>query len=274
MKIDIKKSSTLHLSEESIISYGGTSKIYKPYDEKFCYKWYKKKISDETRQIIQENIISLSNTKLPNCLIVPDTLYLDENEILQVAKMNYIDGATGYNACHAQYNNSKYIRIVSSIIDLITELTRKKYIVSDLKLNNLFWDKNYNLFAIDNDFTFYQKVPDDIKEFIRTNRNVRMYNDIFGDLDPDYNLYRLYLILARLLLSLDEYEYFCSIKPTKKNIRENKMLKTLNYFIQKNKGIPQEFKMQMRNLFTGDKEIRFDEDMKDDIISYLKKRRY
>ncbi len=273
MKIEIKKASMLHLDEESIISYGGTSKIYKPYNENFCYKWYKKKISDETRQIIQENIISLSNTKLPNSLIVPKTLYLDENEILQVSKMNYIDGATGYNACHTQYNNPKYIRIVSGIIDLVTELTRKEYIVTDLKLNNLFWNKNYNLFAIDNDFTFYQKVPDHIKEFIRTNANVRRYNNTFGDLDPDYNIYKLYLILARLLLSLDEYAYFCSIMPTKKNIRENKMLLTLNYFIQKNRGIPQEFKMQMRNLFTGDKEIRFDENMKDDIISYLKKRR-
>lgn len=102
-----------------------------------------------------------------------------------------------------------------------------------MKLNDLFWDKNYNFFAIDNDFTFYEEVADDKKEFIKTNRNVKMYNEVFGDLNPNYNLYRLYMILARLLLTLDEYEYFSSIKPTKKNARENKMLVTLNYFIQK-----------------------------------------
>lgn len=272
MLIDIKKASTLHLNEESIIIYGGTSKIHK-LDDDFCFKEYKKKVSLEVRQIIKENIIRLSDTKIPSCLIVPEIIFLDENQILQVSKMRYIDGATGYNACHAQYNNPKYIKIVENIIDLIIDLTRKKYIISDLKLNNLFWDINYNFFAIDNDFTFYEKVPDYAKEFIKTNRNVRMYNEIFGDLTSEYNIYRLYMILARLLLSLDEYTYFCTIKPTKKNVKENKMLKTLNYFIQKNMGIPQEFKMQMRNLFAGNKEIVFDENIKNDVICYLKKKK-
>lgn len=273
MSIDIQKSSSLHLDEASIISYGGTSKIYRFTDDEFCYKQYKLKIKPEIREIIQKNTINLSNTHLPDCLVVPEVIYLDQTEILDVSKMRYIDSLTGYNECHRHYYDSKYIRIFEGLIDLVMEITKKDYIVTDLKLNNLIWDKNYNFFSIDTDYTFHHEVPDDIKDFIRTNRSVRTYNTIFGNLDTNYNLYKLYFILARLLLSLDEYDYFYSIKPTKKNIKENKMLLTLNYFIQKNRGIPQEFKMQMRNLFTGDKDIIFDENMKEDLISYLKKRR-
>lgn len=73
-------------------------------------------------------------------------------------------------------------------------------------------------------------------------------------------------------LSLDEYEYLISIKPTKKNVKEQNVLHTINFFIQKNRSIPQEFKMQMRNLFTGNKEISFKQNMKDDLVLYLKKR--
>lgn len=49
MKIDIQKSSLLHLNDSSIISYGGTSKIYKSVGEEFCYKKYKDKISIEIK---------------------------------------------------------------------------------------------------------------------------------------------------------------------------------------------------------------------------------
>jgi len=102
---------------------------------------------------------------------------------------------------------------------------------------------------------------------------VRTYHDLFGELTPMYNLYRLYFILARMLISIDEYNFIHSIKQNKKNVREDKMLKTLNYFIQKNRGIPQEFKMQMRNLFTGNKEIIFNQNIEKDLLVYLKKRK-
>jgi len=68
MLVDIKKASMLHLNEESIISYGGTSKIHK-LDDDFCFKEYKERVSLEVRQIIKENIIRLSDTKIPNSLI-------------------------------------------------------------------------------------------------------------------------------------------------------------------------------------------------------------
>lgn len=272
MGIDIQKSYSLSLDEKTIISYGGTSKIYKPDDEMFCYKKYKDRIGTETKDIIQENILSLSETPTPDYLVTPETLYVDETDTLYATKLPYINGVTGYNEFHKHYNNYNYIKLFIRLIDLIMKLTKKEYIVTDLKLSNIMWDEMFNFFAIDNDFTFYREIPEKTKVAIRTNSNVRTYNEIFGELNPDYNIYRLYLILARLLLSLDEYYYLSSIKPTKKNVKEQKVLHTINFFIQKNRSIPQEFKMQMRNLFTGNKEITFNQNMKDDLVLYLKKR--
>ncbi len=272
MGIDIQKSCSLSLDEKTLISYGGTSKIYKPDNEMFCYKIYKDRIPTETKNIIQKNILSLSENPTPDYLVTPRTLYIDETNTLSATKLPYINGVTGYNECHKHYNNFNYIRLFVRLIDLIMKLTRKEYIVTDLKLSNIMWDEMFNFFAIDNDFTFYQEVPEEIAVAIRTNANVRTYNEIFGELKPDYNIYRLYFILARLLLSLDEYYYLSSIKPTKRNIKEQKIIHTINFFIQKNRSIPQEFKMQMRNLFTGNKEITFHQDMKDDLVLCLKKR--
>lgn len=271
MGINIEKISALSLNESAIISYGGTAKVYRTIGFDFCYKKYKNSLGIEIRNIIKENIMNLSNTNCPNYLVTPDTIYLDEEGNLQTQKMLYIDGLTGYRQFHKESVEHK-IKIIDKLTELVTRMTRLNYIVTDLKLNNLLWDKKYDFFAIDHDFTFYNSVPNGVDEFIKTNKNVRTYNNLFGNLTPMYNLYRLYFILARMLISIDEYNFIHSIKLNKKNVREDKMLKTLNYFIQKNRSIPQEFKMQMRNLFTGNHEITFNQNIKEDLVVFLKRK--
>lgn len=272
MGINIEKISTLNLNESAIISYGGTAKLYRTREDNFCYKEYKKNLGIEIRKIIKENLINLSHTNCPNYLVTPDTIYLDEEGNLQTQKMLYIDGTTGYRQFHQESIEHK-TKIIDKLTELVIRITKLEYIVTDLKLNNLLWDKKYNFFAIDHDFTFYHTIPSGVDEFIKTNKNVRAYNDLFGELKPMYNLYRLYFILARMLISIDEYNLVHSIKLNKKNVREDKMLKTLNYFIQKNRGIPQEFKMQMRNLFTDNQQIIFDQNMKKDLLTYSKRKK-
>ncbi len=270
MCIQIKASTSLSLEDKEVISYGGMAKLYVDKDSKHCYKVYKRKTKPEVKSLIRANLAALADIKCPSSLVTPDALYLDDEGNLIAQEMRYIEGETGYRCFH-ELPLPKQIKIIEILIDLMLELSKYGFIVSDLKLNNLLWDKGSALYSIDHDFTFYQSVPDEVKEFLSTNNSITNYCAAFGDLKPMYNLYRLYFILARLLISMEEYSFIQSITPTKRNVREETVSKALNYFIQKNRGLPQEFKMQMRNLFTGNHEISFSKDLKEDLILSLKR---
>jgi len=83
-------------------------------------------------------------SQLPN---YPRYDFLDEEGNLQTQKILYIDGTTGYRQFHQETIEHK-TKIIDKLTELVMRITKLEYIVTDLKLNNLLWDKKYNFFRL------------------------------------------------------------------------------------------------------------------------------
>jgi len=265
--VEIKSIHDIDLSSFDVFRYGGCSKAY--LENNCIFKKFRENQSDIKRTYIYENILELykNSKKIDKSeIVLPKTLYVDDEGLLEVQKMDYIKGMCGVSTIRKYYMTKKYYLIVLKLIDLIKKYTKRNFVIEDLKLSNIIIDANFDSHIIDNDFTTYGEIPN---EKIMRSFFVDEYLNKFNDtLDPNYNLFNLYFMVAVLLLTEEDFKYAMSVKryPSIEN------LKAINYFIQKDNGIPQLFKVELRKLLVGNKEISFTEDLKFDICEYILKR--
>lgn len=265
----IKESCSISLKENEIHKYGGCSYLYIDEDCKYCYKKIRPKISISKRIIMFENLKGLAKGPGIENLIIPEAVYINENGLLEIEKMKFIDGFCGIHSFRSFSNTAKYPLIISRIIKLIQILTKKGYTITDLKAGNMVIDRNFIPFFIDNDFTCYGDIPTEIQNFFSTTPyNVAYKNTFETNMNPVYNLYSLYILLGKLLLTDEEFEIVSNI--TRKSTLKG--LKIMNYFIQKNNALPMNFKLELRNIFKGDHDILINDTIRGDINDYLVKR--
>lgn len=268
--ISVKSVSDIDLSIFDIYQYGGCSKVYLDRVNNEVYKEYRDRQSIASREFILKNILELRKHSKEidgKEIILPDTLYFNDEDILAIQKMSYIKGGCGINTHRKIYMTKKYYLIIFRLINLVKKYTHKNFVFEDLKLSNIIFDNNMNPFIIDNDYTQVGEIAFDGNH--SKSVFIREYLAKFGDtLKPEYNLYCLYFIIAMLLLSEEELHVAFSVKqfPSYEN------LVAINYFIQKNRGVPQSFKNEMRNLLNAQKEIDFSENIKYDICDYVRSR--
>lgn len=264
-KTCIESSKDLDFTFWEVYKYGGCSKVYLDQDNNKVYKVYRDYQTERKKQYIYNNLLELIQNSYKidgNEIVLPSTLYLNEEGILETQKMEYIDGICGVNTLREFYNSKKYTLLIMRFIKLIKKYTNKGFVIEDLKLSNIIFDKNFNPKIIDSDFISACEIKDIFSQSIF----IREYTEKFNSsLKTDYNLFCLYFCISMLLLTEEEFQIAMNISkwPSVEN------LKAINYFIQKNNSIPQVFKLELRNLFSGDKDITFSVDVEYDINDYL-----
>lgn len=268
--VEIKLINELDLSNFDVHQYGGCSKTYISPDKSDIYKEYRERISQDIREHILDNIIELKeNSRLIDGkdLILPKTIYVDEKGILQAQQMDYIKGICGITTMRRFYMTKKYYLIILRLINLVKKYTNRDFVIEDLKLSNVVFDYNVSPSIIDNDFTKIGEITfeDNMKKGVFIDEYLKRFNE---SLTPDFNIFNLYFMVAMLLLTDEEFKYAFSINKFP-NIDN---LVAINYFIQKNNGIPQNFKIELRNLLNANKEIEFSEDVKYDLSDYIRKK--
>ena len=268
--VEFKSIHEIDLNSLDVHQYGGCSKTYISQDKSDIFKEYRDRIPTNLREHILRNIVELHNNSNlidGNDLILPKTLYLDDKGILQVQQMDYVYGICGINTMRRLYMTKKYYLIIIRLINIIKKYTAKGFVIEDLKLSNVIFDQNINPSIIDNDFTSIGEISyeDNIKTGVFIDEYLKRFND---SLQPDFNIFNLYFMVAMLLLDENEFKYAFSINKFP-NIDN---LVAINYFIQKNNGIPQNFKEELKNIFSAKRELQFKEDVKYDIGEYIQKR--
>lgn len=263
----IREMGAISLDSYEIFVYGGCSYLIVDKEHKYCYKIMKERLSVDKKKIILQNLIRLPEKEKQ--LILPEVLYLDEKGFLSIEKMKFIEGTCGIRNIRSLCNKDKYLLLIDRIIKAILLLKQKGYIVTDLKGGNIVFDRNFVPYFIDNDFTFYQRIPLELQSFFLNNPYIFMYTKVFqSPLDVQYNLFALYFMLAQLLLTNEEFEFVCNLSRKSRW----KSMSAINYFIQKNKGIPMQFKLELRNLFEGNHDIVMNDTIREDLHDYLTKR--
>jgi len=260
------KSSIVDLTFFQLFKYGGSSKVYLDTANNVIYKKYFR-LSDNNRKQILGNFVALEENAAKiddKDLILPNTIYLDSEGLVDVQEMNYIDGICGVTNLRKNYMTKKYYLIIYRLINLVKKYTNRMFVVEDLKLSNIVFDRSLNPSIIDNDFTKVGEINCKLSQV--KNCYMKTYLRNFSDtIKPDYNLFNLYFMIAMLLLTEEEFKCALSVK----NYPSYENLVAINYFIQKNRGIPMSFKKELNNLFLAQREITFSESVRDDISEFV-----
>lgn len=263
--LDSKKLVTIDVEKLHLLRYGGTSCVFFDSEKKNCYKLYRPKTLPQKREMILENLKALDtsiDSKSP--LVLPSEVYLNDQNLIEMQKMPFVHGFSGVNAIRSHYMKKQYLILLKRIIEIVKEVTRKGLTVTDLKLSNIAFDRDLVPKIIDNDYTLVVGRPEPVVQSIYN----RLYSKLTqSNLDPTFNIYGLYFMIAMLLLKDEELEKSVSTKtpPTLET------LQAINYYIQTNRGIPQSFKMELRNLFTLKKEIDFSDKVTDEVLEFVAK---
>lgn len=248
------------------IRYGGCAKIVVNCDilnQEKCYKIYHSSFKAKKRKIVKDNYIKQSahpNLIKKAPIILPDTLYVDENNNLIASRMKNHPYGNLMNAKYKHFYSKDYHILLTNFLNGVKSINEAGLVMTDLKESNVLVDHNLKHYFIDNDFTFFSQDEELIKnKNYLSNIFGKAYLNTFGEesITKNFNNFAALYITAKLLLEEDKIEELVDSRGR----FTLKSLLSIQRFIQTDKSFSCYLRKVFKNLTTADESPIINDDI-------------